>query len=104
MKTFAEALCQREGCAREQFVTEALKQCVYPHAAVFARLFRLRRPAADLELLELAGEAHTDDQLKELLRDYWYWLNVHGNFAARYLKVRVSGQRLRKLFARVMRE
>jgi hypothetical protein len=103
LKTFAQALCKRVGCAPEDYLRVALKHCLYPRARVFAPALRFCAPAADIQLLEAAGEATTEQQLNGLLRDYGYQLHLHGGFLAKRLKLRVSGERLHKLFAQVMR-
>jgi len=102
VKTFAQALCKRVGCAPEDYLRVALKHCLYPQARFFSRLFLFDRRAADIELLEDAGAATSEEQLRDLLRDYWIQLHLQGGFLAKCLKLRVSGERLQKLFAQVM--
>ena len=67
------------------------------------RLLPLQVRAADRELLKDAGAATTEEQLAELLQDYWYRLRLSGGFMARHMKLRVSGGRLQRLFKWVMR-
>ena len=57
----------------------------------------------DIELLEAAGRATSEEQLVELLREYWDELHLRGGFLAKRYKLRISGGRLQKLFAQVMR-
>ena len=103
LKTFAQAFCGRVGCAPEDYLRVALKHCLYPRARVFAPALRFCAPAADIQLLEAAGAATTEQRLNDLLRDYRYQLHLRGGFLAKRLKLRVSGNRLQKLFTQVMR-
>ena len=103
MKTFAQALCERVGCAPEDYLRVALKHCLYPRARALYWVFADFARVEDMELLEAAGAATSEEQLVELLRDYWDELHLRGGFLAKRYKLRVSGNRLQRLFVQVMR-
>ena len=103
MKTFAQALCERVGCAPEDYLRVALKHCLYPRARVLSLVFAGYARVEDIELLEAAGRVTSEEQLVELLREYWDELHLRGGFLAKRYKVRISGGRLQKLFTQVMR-
>jgi hypothetical protein len=104
-KTFAQALCARFGCAADDYLRVALEHSLYPRARVVFRIipFAFAR-AADVKLLEEARMAPSLEYLEELLWDYWMELHLHGGLLARRLKLRVSGERLKRLFQEVMSE
>ena len=102
VKTFAEAFCEQIGCKPEDYLREALKRCLYPWARILSVLPPFSVRVEDLELLEAAGGATSKEQVHELLRDYWVNLHLHGGILAKRYKLRVSGERLQKLFAQVM--
>ena len=102
-KTFAQALCERFGCAPEDYLQVALKHSLYPQALLLSRIPPFHTRPEDRELLEAAGAATSGEQLRELLREYWVNLHLHGGILAKRYKVRVSGERLQKLFGEVMR-
>ena len=101
-RTFAQAFCEQVGCAPEDYLGEALKRCLYPQARFSSLILPFFAREADIELLEAAGTATTEEQLNDLVRDYWHQLHRRGGFLARRFKLRVSGERLQKLFAQVM--
>ena len=103
VKTFAEALCERVGCAPEDYLRVALKHCQYPRARVLYWLAAGYARVEDIELLEAAGRATSEEQLLELLRDYWDEVQLRGGILAKRYKLRVSGGRLQKVFRQVMR-
>ena len=103
MKTFAQALCERVGCVPKEYLWVALKHCQYPHARVLYWVSAGYARVEDMELLEAAGRVTSEEQLVELLREYWDELHLRGGFLAKRYKVRISGGRLQKLFTQVMR-
>ena len=103
MKTFAEAFCERAGCAPEAYVEVALKQCLYPRARLLSRVLPIFLRPEDSELVEAAGRVRTEEELRELLREYWDDLHLRGGVMAKEYKVRISGDRLLKVFGQVMR-
>ena len=103
MKTFAQALCERAGSAPEDYLQVALKHCLYPRARLISRLFLFFARPEDIELLEAAGRATSEEQVRELLREYWDELHLRGGVLAKRYKLRVSGDRLLKVFGQVMR-
>jgi hypothetical protein len=102
VKTFAQALCERVGCAPEDYLRVALKHCLYPRARVLSLVFAGYARVEDMELLEAAGAATSEEQLAELLREYWDELHLRGGFLAKRYKMRISSGRLQKLFTQVM--
>jgi hypothetical protein len=102
-KTFAEGLCERFGCAPEDYLQVALKQCLHIQARIWFSLFPTGLGEADVELLEETGAATTAKELQGLLREYCHRLELSGGFAAKRLKLRVSCGRLQKLWKRAMR-
>jgi hypothetical protein len=100
-RTFAEALCERFGCAPEDYLRVALKHSLYPQARVLLRVFPSFARAEDIALLEAAGRVTSEEELGELMREYWVQLHLHGGLLARRCKLRVSGHRLLRLFALV---
>ena len=103
VKTFAQALCERVGCAPEDYLRVAWKHSLYPQArVVFSVLPFSYARAADVKLLEQASAATSEEYLGELLREYWDDVHLNGGFLARRCKVRVSGGRLQRLFRWVM--
>jgi hypothetical protein len=104
MKTFSKALCERIGCSGQEYLQVALKHCLHPQPLGLHHLFAFFPPATDLRLLENAGAARTEADLKDLLLEYRQHLNLHRGFLARRLKLRVSSSRLNRLFGRVMND
>jgi hypothetical protein len=90
-RTFAEALCERFGCAPEDYLRVALEHCLYPQARLVFRIPFTSARAADMKLLEEARVAPDEEYLEELLQDYWMQLHLRGGLLARRLKLRVSG-------------
>jgi hypothetical protein len=103
MKTFAEALCERVGCAPKDYLRVALKHSLYPRARAFSWLFAVYARLEDIELLEAVGGATSEEQVRELLNEYWDDLHLRGGILAKRYKMRVSGDRLLKVFKQVMR-
>ena len=103
-KTFSQALCKHFSCAPEDYLRVARKHCLYPHARVLSRLLPLQVRVYEDQLLEAAGATMTEEHLAELVRDYWYHVHLYGGIAAKCLKLRISGERLKRLFAEVMGE
>ena len=102
MKTFAQKLCEQVGCRPEDYLRVALKHSLYPGARLLALLPPFHTRVEDIELLEAAGAAKSEEELVELLRDYWDDVNLRGGILAKRWKLRVSGVRLQKLFRQVM--
>ena len=103
MKTFAQALCERVGCAREGYLRVALKLCLYPRARFIALVPAFFARAADVQLLTAAGRTSTEEEVRELLREYWDEVHLRGGVLAKRYKLRVSGDQLLKVFGQVMR-
>ena len=81
----------------------ALKHCLYPRARLLSLVPPFYARTEDMELVEAVGAVTTEEQLNDLLRDYWVELHLRGGILAKRYKLRVSGGRLQKLFAQVMR-
>ena len=81
----------------------ALKHCQYPRARLLSLLPPFHTRVEDIELLEAAGAATSEERLVELLREYWDDVNLRGGILAKRWKLRVSGARLQKVFRQVMR-
>jgi hypothetical protein len=103
VKTFAQALCEQAGCGAEDYLRVALKRCLYPRARFLYLVPPFYARVEDIELLEAAGAATSEEQVVELLREYWDEVNLRGGILAKRCKLRVSGARLQKLFREVMR-
>ena len=58
VKTFAQALCERVGCAPKDYLRVALKHCLYPRARVFSWVFAGCVRVEDIELLEVGGHGN----------------------------------------------
>jgi hypothetical protein len=101
-KTFAQGLCERFGCSPEEYLRVALKHCLHLQAQVWFSLFPSGVRAADVQLLEDTGAATTTRELRELLQEYCYRLELSGGFAAKRLKIRISCERLQRLWKRAM--
>jgi len=97
MNRFRDAFCEHVGCRPEDYLREALRQTLHPHAALLGGLARrLCSPLCE-QLLEDAGETTTGEELRDVIRLYEYDVHWHGGFWVRRLKFRVSGQRLLNL-------
>ena len=75
--------------------------CIEPDASPYDFLLRVL-DTKDIALLEAAGRATSEEQVRELLREYWDELHLRGGVLAKRYKLRVSGDRLLKVFGQVM--
>jgi hypothetical protein len=101
MNRFRDAFCEYVGCRPENYVREALRRTLYPHAAKFGRLARCLCSRLCEQLLEDAGATTSGEELREVIRLYEYDVQLHGGFWTRRLKFRVSGQRLLDLYVEI---
>lgn len=101
--TFREAYCRKHGCEPGDFLYRALWTTIYPQAQ-FVALFlgpRAECFTADRALIEYCGGLHSLEQIDAELAEFSS-LRKRG-FARRFLRIRVSGRRLKKLAARCLR-
>ena len=101
MNRFRDIFCGHVGCRPEDYMREALRRTLYPHAARFGCLARwLCSPLCE-RLIEDAGSTTSSEGLRDVIRLYEYDVHLCGGFWVRSLRFRVSGQRLLNLHAEV---
>jgi hypothetical protein len=95
--TFREAFCQHFHCPASAYGSNALRRFLYPHAVWIFCLLRLtRNRVVDLSLstVEEIGNAQCSDDVSGALDRYRCWLELNGGLLSKYLKCRLSGQRI----------
>ncbi len=100
MKTFRELYCERQGIASELFERALLRRCLYTHARVLYWLLLLLGRgyfAADLDFVREAGELKYRRDLRNEIADFRCHPAARG-FMHRVLRLRVSADRLRRIF------
>ena len=104
MKNFSQALCVHFGCGRRDYLRRALTHSVFPRARPLVWLFLIFGSQQNTSVIEAAAEIESQEELHELLREYAYHVGLTRSSLLNRWKLRVSGQRLQKLFTEVMRE
>jgi len=92
-------------CPPEEFEKKLLWQCLYPHAVPFARLIFLVNPnffKLDLQMLHQLGTCTSYQELHFEFETYRYYNPPTGLFQ-RWLRVRVSGQKLINVGAKLLK-
>ena len=105
--TFKRAFCEAFDCPESEYAWRAFERSVYPHGMVLAPLLRLVKPNLfrnELEALELVGEADSWRGFRAELSAYAASRSLRTNFLRGFLRVRVSGGRLRALAERLFAE
>ena len=105
MKTFREAVCERLDISPEAFEEEVLWRCFFPHTVVLGKILWLLKAAhfdEDLEMIREVAGCVSVSQVCAELNDFRYHHPLRG-LPRRFLRVRVSGQRLVELAALVLR-
>ena len=103
-KPFREAVCEQLGVPPKAYEEEVLWRCLFPSARPLARLLRLLNSHFfddDLELIRSVADCAALRELRAELSDYRYHKRIRG-FLRSILHVRVSGQRLGDLGAKVL--
>jgi hypothetical protein len=104
LKTFRAAFCEHCDCAPEDFAERALWRCHHRRALPLGRLiwwFDRRFYEADLELLRAVADCQTAAELGAEVSVFRYHNKSHG-FWRKFLHVRLSGQRLVDLAAKLL--
>ncbi len=104
-QSFREAYCQQAGCRDSDYPTRLFRQILYRHALLVASGLRLIKPehfAIDEELVEMAGNARNWDEFNQAIESHAFSNKLRGGFMRRQLRLRVSGQRLSRIVARLM--
>jgi len=100
LKTFRQLYCERRGIAPERFERVLLRRCLYLHALVLYWPLLLLGPgyfAADLDFVRGAGELKYRRELRNEIAEFRYHPAGRG-FMHRVLRLRVSADRLRRIF------
>jgi hypothetical protein len=106
MKTFREACCETFGTSFGAYEEEVLWRCFYPKAVLPGKLLRRINPRCfdpDLELVRQIAECTTVNEIRAEMGDFRYHRPLCG-FLRKVLRVRLSGQRLVNLGARLLPE
>ena len=105
MKTFREAVCGRFDISPDAYEQEVLWRCFFPPTLALGKLFWHLHPAyfdEDLEVIRDIAGCVSVSQVCAELNDFRYHHPLRG-LPRRFLRVRVSGQRLVELAALVLR-
>jgi hypothetical protein len=103
-KTFRELFCEQFECPPEKFEEELFWKSVYRRALPLARLIHWLHPhffQRDFAALRQLGVTTGHREFQSELQDYRYHLHSYGHWAQKTLRVRISGQRLNRLFRRL---
>jgi len=105
-RDFRDAVCQKFGCAPEAYADTVFSQCLFAHAAWPAKLIRRLRPGyfdSDFQLIRRVASCTT---LRQLQRDVDSQRHHHPphTLLRRWLRIRLSGQRVIILGARVFKQ
>ena len=99
MQPFKQAFCDYYKCPPEQYLRKAFLRSLHASARPIGWL--LTEQPECLEVLEEAGKTTSEEELLDLIEQFEYQVKVHGGILARHLKLRVSGQRLLEINARI---
>ena len=102
MKPFKQAFCDYYKCPPEQYLRQAFLRSLHARARPIGWLL-IAQPES-VELLDEAGKTTSEEELRDVIGQFEYQINVHGGIMARRLKLRVSGQRLLELNARIRKQ
>ena len=103
-KTFREAFCERFQIRPEDYPERLLWRCHHRRALPLGRLIWRRDPHfydMDMELIRSVADCTTLSDVRMELNDFLYHNQAHG-FWRRFLHVRLSGQRLVNLAAKLL--
>jgi hypothetical protein len=107
MKTFREACCEKFGISPEAFEEEVLWRCFYhPKAVPLGKLLlRINRRCFDPDfgLLRELADCTTVSDMRTGMSDFRYHRPICG-FFRKVLRIRLSGQRLVDLGAKLLPE
>lgn len=101
MKTFKEAFCECYRCPPKAYLRRALRLTLYPHVGFLAGCFYWFGLPHAVKVLEQAGQTKDEDDLKDVIDEYEYELELYGGVLAHRFKVRVSAERLSHLHAHI---
>jgi hypothetical protein len=105
METFAERFCNQRGLPPEQYRRAMLQCCVHRRALIVLPLFSLFWPgyfAADYELITGVGLLKARDTLDDEIHTF-YAHPDNRSFPRHTLRIRISIQRLKRVFGRLMK-
>jgi hypothetical protein len=98
--SFADRFCERFNCARAQYESRALRECLYGHARLLVPWLRRLLPWAfrpDLELIRrMAPMADFDDTFVEVLK-FQDYNRQRWSFLRNALRLRISGRAARQM-------
>ena len=99
VKPFKQAFCDYYKCPPEQYLRKAFLRSLHARARPIGWL--LTEQPECLEVLEEAGKTTSEEELRDVIEQFEYEVNVRrGKLTGRW-KFRVSGQRLLELNARI---
>jgi hypothetical protein len=102
-KSFQTACCEQFGCNPDEYERVVFWHCLHGHAVVPARVIHWVCPSffeGDLELLRTVARSADLNELGVELNNYRYQQRATG-LVRGVLRVRISGQRILNLGARV---
>jgi hypothetical protein len=102
---FMTAFCQAYQCAPEQYKEKAFWLCLHRRAVPFARLLRFLSPRFfdnDFALLEEAGKVIRYSELLAVINQFRQDCQVERRYLHDQLRLRVSGRRVCRVFARLV--
>jgi hypothetical protein len=105
-RAFRDAVCQKFRCVPETYAETVFSHALYPHATWPTKLIRRLSPGyfdADFLLIRQIATCNTPRELRADVDSHRYHHPPRG-FLRRWLRIRLSGQRVIILGARVFHE
>jgi hypothetical protein len=105
--TFLERYCSTFGCRGEDYEQEVLRRCLYRHAVPFAAWVSRAMPGffkEDFEFVRDLASCHDVAEVRSEINRFYGRNQRDTNKLRVKLRVRVSGERVRKLAALLFRD